>query len=165
VQRFLSQPFTVAEVFTGMKGQFVPLEESIDNCKRLVAGEFDDVPEPAFLLKGNMDTVLAAAKQMAADFAEQQGKSVEKDDEEEAAASGPSLMERRISALYKFYDERDAELDAERNLFNEMKKKGELPADANWDKFDEQKRSKWTGAIENGKIKPPPREELEQLLG
>jgi len=163
VQRFLSQPFTVAEVFTGMKGQFVPLETSIDNCKRLVAGEFDDVPEPAFLLKGDMDTVLAAAKQMAADFAEQQGSKV--DDEESTEDTGPSLMERRISALYKFYEARDAELDAERNLFNEMKKKGELPADANWDKFDQQKRSKWTGSVENGKIKPPPREELEALLG
>ena len=147
-----------------MKGQFVPLEESIDNCKRLVAGEFDDVPEPAFLLKGNMDTVLAAAKEMAAAFAEQQGKPT-KEEEDAAEASGPSLVERRIAALYKFYEARDAELDAERNLFNEMKKKGELPADATWDKFDEQKRSKWTGSVENGKIKAPPRAELEELLG
>merc|ERR1711998_294219 len=100
VQRFLSQPFTVAEVFTGMKGQFVPLETTIEDCKALVEGEYDDVPEPAFLLKGNMETVLAAAKKMAAEFAEQADTPVE----EEVEVDTLSLTERRINALYKFYD-------------------------------------------------------------
>lgn len=161
VQRFLSQPFTVAEVFTGMKGQFVPVETSIDDCKKLVEGEYDDVPEPAFLLKGSMETVLAAAKQMAADFAEQQGTVVETDD----VSSGPTLVERRIDALYKFYDARDAELDAEMQSFNELKSKGALPADASWTEIDERKRAKWTGATEGGKIKRPSADELRELLG
>ena len=49
----------------------MPLETTISDCRALVDGEYDDVPEPAFLLKGNMETVLAAAKKMAAEFAEQ----------------------------------------------------------------------------------------------
>merc|ERR1711871_554868 len=102
VQRFLSQPFTVAEVFTGMKGQFVPLETTISDCKALVSGEYDDVPEPAFLLKGNMETVLAAAKQMAADFAAQSDAPVEEEVQE--VGDEVSLTDQRINALYKFYD-------------------------------------------------------------
>merc|ERR1712028_238242 len=68
LSKFLSQPFEVAEVFTGVKGEFVPLEQTIEDMGKLVAGDYDDVPEPAFLLKGDMTTVLAAAKQLAKRF-------------------------------------------------------------------------------------------------
>merc|ERR1711865_1048370 len=70
LQRFMSQPFTVAEVFTGVKGEFVSLEQTIEDMGNLVAGHYDDVPEPAFLLKGDMSTVLEAAKELAKKFAE-----------------------------------------------------------------------------------------------
>merc|ERR1711970_478794 len=80
IQKFMSQPFHVAEVFTGLSGQFVPLETTISDMKKLVNGEVDDVPEPAFLLKGDMETVHVAAKEMARKFAEQTGGSVEADE-------------------------------------------------------------------------------------
>lgn len=64
IQRFLSQPFYVAEVFTGTPGEYVPLAETIQGFKGLVNGEYDDIPEQAFYMKGNIDQVLEAAKKM-----------------------------------------------------------------------------------------------------
>jgi F-type H+-transporting ATPase subunit beta len=66
VQRFLSQPFFVAEVFTGIKGIYVPIDETVDSFELLVNGEFDDVPEQAFLNVGNAESVLEKAKQLRA---------------------------------------------------------------------------------------------------
>ncbi len=69
IQRFLSQPFFVAEVFTGSKGQFVPLEKTIDGFKRLCAGEFDHFPEAAFYMVGDIDMVAAKAEALAREAA------------------------------------------------------------------------------------------------
>jgi hypothetical protein len=162
IQRFMSQPFTVAEVFTGLEGQFVPLETTISDMRKLVEGECDDIPEPAFLLKGNMETVHVAAKELAKKFAAQSG-TVEETSEDDDG--GLSLAEKRIQALYQFYDARDAELDAERVEFEKLKAEGTIPADSDWNSIDERKRSKWTGGIENGKIKKPSEEELKALFG
>jgi F-type H+/Na+-transporting ATPase subunit beta len=62
IQRFLSQPFFVAEVFTGVPGIFVPIEETIDSFEALVNGDLDSVPEQAFLNVGGMESVLAKAR-------------------------------------------------------------------------------------------------------
>ena len=62
IQRFLSQSFSVAEQFTGMKGQYVPLKETIRGFKMILDGECDNVPESAFLFAGTIDDVLAKAK-------------------------------------------------------------------------------------------------------
>ena len=62
VQRFLSQSFTVAEQFTGMSGQYVPLKETIRGFKEILEGKHDDVPESAFLFAGTIDDVVARAK-------------------------------------------------------------------------------------------------------
>jgi F-type H+-transporting ATPase subunit beta len=62
VERFLSQPFNVAEAFTGTPGQYVPIEETVRSFKEIVDGQHDDVPERAFLLKGTIEDVLEAAK-------------------------------------------------------------------------------------------------------
>eukprot|EP01101_Sappina_pedata_P002362 TRINITY_DN12608_c0_g1_i1.p1 TRINITY_DN12608_c0_g1~~TRINITY_DN12608_c0_g1_i1.p1 ORF type:complete len:1021 (-),score=572.20 TRINITY_DN12608_c0_g1_i1:114-2951(-) len=62
IQRFLSQPFHVAEVFTGAPGKFVELKETIQGFKGILEGEFDDVPESAFYMVGNMEEVLDKAK-------------------------------------------------------------------------------------------------------
>jgi F-type H+/Na+-transporting ATPase subunit beta len=62
VERFLSQPFFVAEAFTGTPGQYVPIEETVRSFKEIVDGQHDDVPERAFLLKGTIEDVLEAAK-------------------------------------------------------------------------------------------------------
>ena len=64
IQRFLSQPFHVAEVFTGIPGKFVPLEETIKGFKAIVDGEVDDIPEQAFLMAGSIDEVKQRAVKM-----------------------------------------------------------------------------------------------------
>ena len=64
VQRFLSQPFFVAEVFTGLAGVYVPVDETVESFEALVDGELDDVPEQAFLNVGGVEPVLAKAKQL-----------------------------------------------------------------------------------------------------
>jgi F-type H+-transporting ATPase subunit beta len=64
IQRFLSQPFFVAEVFTGLNGIYVPTSETVESFDALLQGELDDVPEQAFLNVGNVDSVLAKAKQL-----------------------------------------------------------------------------------------------------
>jgi len=66
IQRFLSQPFDVAQVFTGSPGVQVPLEKTIDSFKRVVAGEFDHLPEAAFYMVGDIDSVIEKAQRMMA---------------------------------------------------------------------------------------------------
>ena len=62
IQRFMSQPFAVAEQFTGIPGKYVKLEETISSFERLVAGEFDHLPEQAFFMAGGIDDVVENAK-------------------------------------------------------------------------------------------------------
>ncbi len=69
IQRFLSQPFDVAKVFTGSDGVQVPLEETISSFKAVVAGEYDHLPEGAFYMVGGISEVIAKAEKMAADAA------------------------------------------------------------------------------------------------
>ena len=69
LQRFLSQPFHVAEVFTGHAGVFVPLEETIRGFQEIIAGKYDDLPEAAFYMVGTIDDVVEKAKEMAAEAA------------------------------------------------------------------------------------------------
>ncbi len=61
VERFLSQPFNVAEAFTGTSGEYVPVAETVRSFRELIDGAHDDVPESAFLLKGSIEQVLADA--------------------------------------------------------------------------------------------------------
>ncbi|RMF65149.1 MAG: F0F1 ATP synthase subunit beta [Calditrichaeota bacterium] len=65
IQRFLSQPFFVAEAFTGTPGKYVPLEETIRGFKGIVDGEYDDLPEQAFYMVGTIDEAVANAERMA----------------------------------------------------------------------------------------------------
>ncbi|MCI5109613.1 MAG: F0F1 ATP synthase subunit beta [Marivita sp.] len=69
IQRFLSQPFDVAKVFTGSDGVQVPLEDTIASFKAVVAGEYDHLPEGAFYMVGGIEEVKAKAEKMAADAA------------------------------------------------------------------------------------------------
>ncbi|MGD1931762.1 MAG: F0F1 ATP synthase subunit beta [Leptolyngbyaceae cyanobacterium] len=66
IEKFLSQPFFVAEIFTGMAGQYVTLAECIKGFQMILNGDLDDIPEQAFYLKGNMDMVLKTAEEMKA---------------------------------------------------------------------------------------------------
>jgi F-type H+-transporting ATPase subunit beta len=65
VQRFLSQPFTVAEQFTGMKGKFVPVKETIRGFKEILEGKHDNLPESAFMFVGSIEEAVEKANAMA----------------------------------------------------------------------------------------------------
>ncbi len=66
IERFLSQPFFVAEQFTGFKGKYVKLEDTIRSFKSLIAGQYDDLPEQAFYMVGNIDEAVEKAKKLQA---------------------------------------------------------------------------------------------------
>ena len=64
IEKFLSQPFFVAEIFTGMSGKYVKLEDTIAGFNMILSGELDDLPEQAFYLVGNIDEVKAKAEKI-----------------------------------------------------------------------------------------------------
>ena len=64
IQRFLSQPMFVTEVFTGREGKYVPIEETVRGFKEILEGKHDDLPEQAFYMAGNIDEVVEAAKSL-----------------------------------------------------------------------------------------------------
>jgi F-type H+-transporting ATPase subunit beta len=66
IQRFLSQPFHVAEQFTGFKGVYVPLAETIRGFREIAEGKYDELPEQAYYMVGTIDDVIAKAQKMAA---------------------------------------------------------------------------------------------------
>ena len=69
IQRFLSQPFFVAEVFTGTPGALVNLEDTIKGFKGIVEGDYDDLPESAFYMVGTIEEAVGKAQKMAAEAA------------------------------------------------------------------------------------------------
>jgi len=69
VERFLSQPFDVAEVFTGSPGKQVRLEDTVQSFKGLIEGEYDHIPEQAFYMVGGIDEAIKKAEDMLADAA------------------------------------------------------------------------------------------------
>jgi F-type H+-transporting ATPase subunit beta len=83
VERFLSQPFFVAEAFTGTPGEYVPIAESIRGFKEIIEGQHDDIPERAFLLKGSIDQVVGEA----GDAEEEKDEAAEEDREGDIEAS------------------------------------------------------------------------------
>ena len=64
IEKFLSQPFFVAEIFTGMSGKYVKLEDTIKGFNMILAGELDHLPEQAFYLVGSIDEVKAKAEKI-----------------------------------------------------------------------------------------------------
>lgn len=64
IQRFLSQPFFVAEVFTGSPGKYVPLKETLRGFKEILEGKHDDLPENAFYMVGTIDEAIAKGKEL-----------------------------------------------------------------------------------------------------
>ena len=63
IQKFLSQPFFVAEQFTGSAGKFVKLEDTVRSFREILEGKYDHLPEQAFYLKGSIEEVIEAAKE------------------------------------------------------------------------------------------------------
>ncbi len=82
IQRFLSQPFFVAQQFTGMEGKFVELEDTVRSFKEIVEGKHDDLPEQAFYMVGNIDEAVEKAQGMAG------GEEEEEEEEEEGSENG-----------------------------------------------------------------------------
>jgi len=66
IEKFLSQPFSVAEVFTGIQGKYVKLEETVSSFRRVISGEFDHLPEQAFYMVGAIDEAVEKAKKLKA---------------------------------------------------------------------------------------------------
>ena len=64
IERFLSQPFFVAETFTGTAGKFVSLKDTIDGFKGIINGDYDDLPEQAFYMVGGIEEVTEKAKSL-----------------------------------------------------------------------------------------------------
>ncbi|HEY1237637.1 MAG TPA: hypothetical protein VGE91_04820, partial [Solirubrobacterales bacterium] len=89
IQRFLSQPFFVAEQFTGRSGEYVPVAETVRGFKEIVDGEHDDIPERAFYMQGPIEQVLENAKGMRSEepseAAEAEASEQEASEQEEAA--------------------------------------------------------------------------------
>jgi len=86
VQRFLSQPFFVAQVFTGYEGKFVDLKETIESFKRVVAGEFDHLPEQSFYMVGGLPDVQAKAERLLKESAERMARDKEEEAKKKAQA-------------------------------------------------------------------------------
>jgi F-type H+-transporting ATPase subunit beta len=82
IQRFLSQPFFVAQQFTGMEGKFVELEDCIRSFKEIVEGKHDDLPEQAFYMVGNIDEAVEKAKGMSGEEEEEDEDNSEEEDED-----------------------------------------------------------------------------------
>ena len=66
IQKFLSQPFFVAAQFTGLSGQYVPLKDTIESFEEIMTGKYDDLPEQAFYLVGNIEMVKEKAAKLKA---------------------------------------------------------------------------------------------------
>jgi F-type H+-transporting ATPase subunit beta len=84
IERFLSQPFFVAEAFTGTPGEYVPIAETVRGFAEILEGKHDDLPEGAFFLKGSIDQVVEARGEEVESEAEEGGD--EEADKEEAAS-------------------------------------------------------------------------------
>ena len=97
IQKFLSQPFQVAEVFTGMLGKFVPLKETISGFKQILDGKWDHLPEPAFYMVGGIEEVEAKAKSMAKDTkASKEGKKEKKSNDFKAIVEGAKKLAEKV---------------------------------------------------------------------
>ena len=97
VERFLSQPFFVAEQFTGSPGQYVPREDTVRSFKEIVEGKHDDIPERAFYMKGTIDDVIEGMRGESGESGESGGGSVEK--AEEAVDQAQEAVDEAKSAL------------------------------------------------------------------
>ena len=85
IQRFLSQPFFVAEQFTGMPGKFVEIDDCVRSFREIVEGQHDDLPEQAFYMVGNIDEAVEKAEGMSGGEEEEEE---EEQEEEEGSENG-----------------------------------------------------------------------------
>jgi len=150
VQRFLSQPFQVAEVFTGYPGVFVDLKDTIKGFREIMAGKYDHLPEQAFYMVGTIEDVVKKGEQIATDVARSRGQSSDKKDDKKSAPQverksldGTTVL-TRLKALAQ--SARDGELKKAANIAATDKGDGEIRVgwsfpkkdaiNAKWDAWD-----------------------------
>lgn len=92
LQRFMSQPFRVAEVFTGYKGKYVDLQQTVAGFKKILAGEMDEYPEQAFYMVGPVSEVVEKAAQIAKDLAERKAREAAMETKKKASVTGADAV-------------------------------------------------------------------------
>jgi len=113
IQRFLSQPFQVAEVFTGSPGKYVSLEDTISGFQGILAGKYDDLPEMAFYMVGDIKEVQGKADKMAKDIAARKDDTAAKAKAAAELKEVPPLATMAAEIKEEKYDDADEELDPE----------------------------------------------------
>jgi hypothetical protein len=130
VQRFLSQPFQVAEVFTGYPGVFVDLKDTIRGFREIMAGKYDHLPEQAFYMVGTIEDVVKKGEQIAADVAKSRGTSeIKKEDKKGGAPSEKKSADTTaiLTKLQKIaHEARDDELKTAAKIAAADKNDGQL---------------------------------------
>jgi len=102
IQKFMSQPFQVAEIFTGYEGKFVSLKETISGFKRICDGEFDKLPETAFYMVGPVEEVQKKAEQLLAQVAAEKEKDSARGQEKQAARQDDSALIEKLKSKPRF---------------------------------------------------------------
>jgi hypothetical protein len=102
IQKFLSQPFTVAEVFTGFQGKFVAVKDTVSGFKGILEGKYDHLPEAAFYMVGDINEVVAKAAKLAADLEAQKARDDIKDDKKKSTDTKSDRKEINPAALAEF---------------------------------------------------------------
>ena len=130
IERFLSQPFFVATAFTGVEGAYVPIGETVRSFREILDGKHDDLPEGAFLLKGSIDDVVAAAgggdgkkedKKDDDEYDEDETKAESEDDTEEQDASDDEKDSSEDETKSESKDDTDDEKDSKDDSDDESK--------------------------------------------
>jgi F-type H+/Na+-transporting ATPase subunit beta len=162
IERFLSQPFFVAEAFTGTPGQYVPIEETVRSFQEILEGQHDDVPERAFLLKGTIDDVLEEVKGGGGK------KSSDDDSEEEDSGSDDGEGEETQASAEDSEDSGDSDEEEQKSddsddedSGDEAKKSNDSDSEDSGDSGDEEK-SDDDDSDDDGGSELPGHDQLEQ---
>jgi len=161
IQKFLSQPFQVAEVFTGMKGKFVGLAETIASFQAILNGKYDHIPEPAFYMVGGLEDVEAKAAQMTKEPA---GNEPKKDAKKDTGKAAPkSTIDTYDDVMDQFFkmssvtrDEQVKSVQTSDTLSDATKKEKITEINQEWDKWQK------TFPEESAKHKQMLKENLER---
>jgi len=156
VQKFLSQPFHVAEVFTSYPGVFVNVKDTIAGFKGIIEGKYDDIPEVAFYMVGGIDQVLEKAKKLASEEVEPQQKKEEKKDDKKTTestevTSANKFNKENIEKLYSASKEAAALVKAHELKLADtpLKKKAVEEFWNDWEKkAAEELQSEWLSKID-----------------
>jgi len=138
VERFLSQPFFVAEAFTGSPGTYVPVEESVRSFAEIIEGKHDDVPERAFYMKGTIDEVLEEVKGKGGKKAKDEDESDE-DGDSESRSDDDSKSESDEDSKSRSDDDKESRSDDDTKSSEDDESKSKDKSESKSDEDDESK--------------------------